>query len=47
MSNYGQSQGQKDAANGKTAANLSNAHWKEREDYNAAFAREKEKQNNK
>lgn len=45
MSGYGQQQGQKDAADGKGAADLQNAHWKERQDYNAAFAHEKEKQN--
>lgn len=44
MSEYGQRQAQKDVNDGRSAADMRNAHWKERQDYEAAFAHEKAKQ---
>lgn len=38
-------QARRDAAAGRDAANMQSAHWRTQQDYNAAYAREKEKQN--
>jgi hypothetical protein len=43
MSNHSHREGQKDARDGKPAADMQNAHWKERQDYNAGHAVEKAK----
>lgn len=43
MSSYGHQQGQKDAREGKGPADMQNAHRKERQDYNAGYAKQKEK----
>lgn len=45
MSDYARQQAEKDVRDGKNAADMQNAHWKQRQDYEAAYAREKEKQN--
>lgn len=42
--NNSQQQGGKDARDGRGPADVRNTHWKVQEDYNTAYAREKEKQ---
>ncbi len=43
MSQYYRNAGEKDAREGKAAADMRNAHWKAQQDYNAAYAAEKAK----
>jgi len=45
MSNYDEQRARDDARNGKPAADMKNAHWKAKQDYDAAYAAEKAKNN--
>jgi hypothetical protein len=45
MSYYDEQRARQDARNGKAAADMKNAHWKAKQDHDAAFADEKAKNN--
>ncbi len=47
MSQHNSNQGRNDATNGKGPADMQNAHWKAEQDYNAAFAAQKAKEEQK